>query len=176
MKNAITISLTVFFMATCASQMQHAQTHLGRPMKVGALDNGRPTVYLEYYRGRDNRERESDESEQLLWLRLKNNSSWGIRLQMSGGRDKKVGDIRLYFDVVDLNGNIIRHSACHVCSSNILGPGKAVVFAIPRASVSSDSSLRLPFSYEWEDFLKVAEGSEPTHYIFFAASDLPKTL
>jgi hypothetical protein len=92
---------------------------------------------------------------------------------MSGGQNKRRGDVGLFYDIVDNEQKVVEQNQCHVCSINIIGSGKSVLFGVPSDSFSKDLSLRLTFSYEWEDDLQVIGGLEPKHYLFFGADDLP---
>jgi hypothetical protein len=138
------------------------------------VDKTKPTIYIEAVPVELLRAVRAPEGE--LWLRVRNNSRWGIRLEMSGGHHKKLDDARLYYDIIDRDENIVSRRMCHVCSSNILGPGKGVIFSVPKDTMSKDLSLRLLFSYEWENRLKVASGLEPLHYVLISWDDLPSNI
>ncbi|MEP7076425.1 MAG: hypothetical protein ABI878_11500 [Acidobacteriota bacterium] len=140
----------------------------------GAIDRSKPTIYIESI-GKSNARTDLKSSEEsYYWLRLHNNSRWGIRLDMSGGYDEKLGDVGLYYDVVDKNENVTSRFQCHVCSTNILKSGKAVIFGIPRDQLANGFSIRVNFSFDWESDTKVASGLEPEHYVFFRSEDLPR--
>lgn len=141
---------------------------------AGALDRTKPTVYVELVSDRAPEYLQSSSDDELIWLRIKNNSRSGIRLDVSGGRSTKLKDVRLYYDILDRSETLIEKNRCHVCSSNILRPRESLLFAVPRESVSENRSVRIKFSFEWENDLKVAAGEEPSHYVVFDGRDLPK--
>lgn len=140
----------------------------------GALDKTKPTIYIEYVRVEVQDPSKNEPGEKLIWLRLKNNCKWGIRLDMSGGRDKGLKDVRLYYDIVGISEKIVEKNRCHVCSTNILRSGKSLLFALPYESLSPKLLARINFSFEWEDDLKVAAGFEPLHYVVFDGDLLPE--
>ncbi|MBK9214291.1 MAG: hypothetical protein IPM59_01615 [Chloracidobacterium sp.] len=136
------------------------------------VDRRKPSVYFEVVNNR--RLEVIDPEDGLVWLRLRNNSRWGIRVQMSGGRSKSLGDVRLYYDILNAEEAIVEKKRCHVCSSNIVKPGKGVLFAVPSDILPTGFSLRVKFSFDWEDDFRIAPASEPVHYVFFSSYDLPE--
>ncbi len=108
----------------------------------------------------------SGDGERLLRLRLRNNSRWLIKLEASGGI-KGVDDAKLYYDVLDQDGNIAKSHGCHVCSIVGLASGKSIVFTLPYRELMNSESIRIKFEFEWEDKVAVAPAEEPTHYVFF---------
>ena len=130
-----------------------------------------PTVYLTFERIR---KVIGTEQEERIWLRLHNNARWGIRTEASG-EDKALGDAKLYFDILSDRETLKKSFGCHVCSITTLGPGKSILFSLPREYLSGAFALRINFSYEWEDDTDLFPMHEPTHFVFFYSRDLPKT-
>ena len=109
--------------------------------------------------------------EKRVWLRLRNNSRWTIKVDASGGV-KGQDDASLYYDILDDKDNIKQRRACHVCSIVGLARGKSILFAVPYEELEKAASLRIQFSYPWEDEVEVAPAIEPTHFVYFYIRDL----
>jgi hypothetical protein len=138
----------------------------------GSINNAKPTVYIEYVAGLSASDTSNQSDPQPVWLRLKNNSRFGIRVDASGGVDEKRRDVTLYYDVIDKYENIAERYRCHVCSTNIIRPGGSLLFGVPASRLSVGSFLRVEFSFEWENDHNVINGLEPKHYVFFDYRDL----
>lgn len=139
----------------------------GQEVSQGALEKSKPTIYIEHFNRRDLEMVHIAALEQYYWLRLYNNSRWGIRIDMSGGLDKKLGDVKVFYDVIQRDETLVHRSQCKVCSTNILKPGKSLIFGVARGTLPGGASIRLGFSFEWENDIRVAAGLEPRHYVFF---------
>lgn len=130
-----------------------------------------PTVYIAFERGGSRKPLEQGESNEGVWLRLHNNTRWPIMLEMNGV-PPEYGDAALFYDVLS-EGKLILEGRCHVCSSNRISPGRSLVFSVPREDLAKGKSIRVKFSYGWEDPDDVFAGREPEHYVNFDASKLP---
>src|SRR6187401_2051086 len=106
------------------------------------IDHKHSTVYLTFVRVG----RAGSEMEERIWLRFHNNTRWGIRLDM-GGEQKDFGDARLFYDILTAYERVDSSVSCHVCSFNILGPGKSLLFSIPRDNIVNFYGIRIQFSY-----------------------------
>lgn len=154
-----------FFALFCPVRGQKiARTH---------LDRTKPTVYIEYLgRSSDSNAKAADEPEHL-WFRLRNNTPWGIKILASGGIDPTRDDSSLYYDVLGPDDQVVGRHQCHVCSLIIIKGGKGVTFGVPSNTFNEPRSLRLEFSFEWEDRFSEVGGSEPRHFVYFSGQDLP---
>lgn len=135
----------------------------------------KPTVYIEFERAGDRKPLFARESNSGIWLRLHNNTKWSIVLDMHGVPSDDYGDASLIYDVLS-DRRVIIEDSCHACSFNSLGPGRSLLFSVPAEHLSMGHSLRIKFSYSWEDSHKVTAGSEPEHYVYFDSLQLPKSL
>jgi hypothetical protein len=134
----------------------------------------KPTVYIEFERAGNREPLLARESNSGIWLRLHNNTKWSIVLDMHGVPSDDYGDASLIYDVLS-DRQVIIEDSCHACSFNSLGPGRSLLFSVPAEHLSAGRALRIKFSYSWEDSQKVTAGSEPEHYVYFYASQLPKS-
>jgi len=132
-----------------------------------------PGVYLTFERSGKVKIPEIGEGYERVWLRFHNNTRWPIILDMSEVPAKEYGDAELYYDVLS-GRELIFHGECHVCSFNGLGPSKSFVFSVPRGDLAEGRSIRVAFSYGWEDQNDTNAGREAVHYVYFDASKLPK--
>lgn len=138
------------------------------------LPKSRPSVYITFERIAKIASPSNGELEETVWLRLRNNTRWSIILDMNG-IPPEYGDAALFHDVL-LDGKVIAEERCHVCSFNPLPPGRSLVFTVPRADLRQGHSIRVKFSYGWENGNDVAGGREVEHLVYFHHSSLPKTV
>jgi hypothetical protein len=138
------------------------------------LSKTRPSVYITFERAAKIASRSNGELEETVWLRLRNNTRWSIILDMNG-IPPEYGDAALYHDVL-LDGKVIAEERCHVCSFNPLPSGRSLVFSIPRADLRQGYSIRVKFSYGWENGNDVAGGREVEHFVYFHGSSIPKNV
>jgi hypothetical protein len=138
-----------------------------RPTHSYKLVPSKASVYIDFVKvgqGADKDER--------LWLKIHNNQHWGIRLEMSGTAPGE-GEANLFYDVLDRYEHISDSISCHVCSTNILSPGKSLTFSIPKDHLVSVYAIRIRYSFAWEDDLNL---DEPQDYSYFLSSDLPEKI
>lgn len=138
----------------------------GAQENIYKLDRSKPSVYVELEKRLDLENSESGKLEYYS-LRLKNNSVWGITIDASGGIDEAIGDITVYYDVVGRSENIVTRQRCHACSIITIGKGEVVRFLVPTSHLRDRLSIRIPFSFAWEDPKMAALGTEPAHYVSF---------
>jgi hypothetical protein len=131
-----------------------------------------PSVYITFEREGKIASSSSGEMEETVWLRIRNNTRWPIILDMNGV-PKEYG-AALFHDVLS-EGKVIAEEHCHVCSFNPLPPSHYLVFTVPRSDLVKGYSIRVRFSYCWEDGSDVAGGREVEHFVYFHSSSLPKT-
>lgn len=131
-----------------------------------------PTVYLTFEKTGKALNDSTGETEELVWLRLHNNTRWSIWIQASGGNEK-IEDAGLYYDVIDDEGTVKEYRRCHVCSRIQIGNKKSILFTVPLAYFAEAEALQLSFAYDWEK--EGGSGGEPTHYVYFHKQDIPKS-
>jgi hypothetical protein len=131
------------------------------------ISKAQPSVYLTFdHRGKI-ASMSSGEIEDTVWLRLRNNTRWPIILDMNGVPSKAYGDAALFWDVL-CEGDEPSLRRCHACSFNPLPPGHYILFTVPREDLAKGCSIRVKFSYVWED-----SSGEPEHFVYFYSSALP---
>jgi hypothetical protein len=141
----------------------------------GLLDPNQPAVIVSFVRTANLEPIYASDGRDYLLFQIRNNTRWEIWLQMSGVPTKAYGDAGLFYSIVETKtGTIRRNETCHVCSVNPVGPGKTVVFPIPRNLAASDALLRLEYSFAWEKQRENGSGSVSTHGAEFYFDSLPK--
>ena len=133
-----------------------------------------PTVYLAFVRNGTLVDSSNSEKEERIWLRLHNNSRWPIWIDASGA-SKGGGDASLYYDTLSAFEKVDELHRCHVCSTIPIAPGRSILFSIPKEDLTKTYAIRTSFEYEWERYTDISGGDEPTHYVYFYSSELPKT-
>src|SRR6185369_8853463 len=114
------------------------------------LSKAHPSVYMTFDHQAKIASMRTGEIEDTVWLRLRNNTRWPIILDMNGVPSKAYGDAALFWDVL-CKGNEPDERRCHACSFNPLPPGHYILFTVPREDLAKDCSIRVKFSYGWED-------------------------
>lgn len=89
---------------------------------------------------------------------------------MGGVAEKAFGEARLFYDILSAFEKIDRSVGCHVCSYNILGSGKSLLFSVPKTDLVGSYAIRIQYSYSWKDGL---DSDEPSHFVYFYSRDLP---
>jgi hypothetical protein len=145
-----------------------------KPPLDARLRKDKPTVYMEFVRQGHREPLANRESEKGIWLRLHNNIKSSIVLNMHGVPSPEYGDASLIYDVLS-EGETLIGGSCHVCSVNSLRSGGSLLFSIPAEYLSKGRAVRVKFSYDWEEPNNVTAGQEPEHYVYFYASQLPKS-
>lgn len=93
---------------------------------------------------------------------------------MGGVASAEYGDVELFYDGL-LEEELLFRNRCHVCTTNMLGCGRSLRFSVLRADLGKSRAIRVRFSYSWEDWGDVIVRREPEHYVYFYASQLPKS-
>lgn len=101
------------------------------------LVRSKPSVYMTFVKAGKGADKDD-----RVWLKIRNNQRWGIRLDM-GGAAQGEGDARLFYDVLDTYEHVSDSVSCHVCSVNILGSGKSLTFSIPKSISLTQFALDL---------------------------------
>ena len=138
------------------------------------LSKTHPSVYITFERAAKIGSPSNGELVETVWLRLRNNTRWSIILDMNG-IPPEYGDAALFHDVL-LDGKVIAEDRCHACSFNPLPSGRSLMFTVPRADLREGYSIRVKFSYGWENGNDVAGGREVEHFVYFHNASLPKSL
>lgn len=173
--NKLTFLIATVLIGLSAISSVEGQQQQASNQKSVRIDKKLPTVLLALER--------IDEAKKTVYgsrgdrrvsFRLRNNSIWTIKFDASGGNGPS-DDASLYYDTLDIKGNLITHLPCHVCSTIGLKPGKSILFSLPYDEVMEANSFRIEFMYQWEDEVKVAPAYEPTHYVYFYSRHLKGT-
>ena len=155
------------------SEILLAQRRITRQKSV-RLSKKFPTVYFTHEKTGKEVNESTGETVDLVWLRLHNNTRWAIWIEASGG--DKYEDARLYYNILDNDGNIKERRGCHVCSINPLGSGRSVLFTVPLEYFTGAEALELSFTYNWErEFDETYSQREPTHFVYFYTRNFDKS-
>jgi len=167
----VLVGVLIIFMAvdTVGQQIE------GETQRSARIKATQPTVFLELVRIGKSDTDDSDSVAHRAWFRLINNSKWLIKIDASGSAEHPHGT-RLYYDTLDLKGNLIERYSCRVCSIIGIAAGKSIVFSVPHDELLAASSVRVQFAYEWEDRVSVAPSFEPSHFVYFYTSNLKPSL
>jgi hypothetical protein len=148
---------------------QRMSTSLQKDVRI---ERNKPSVYITFERVGELKSPDPGDEKERVWLRLHNNTRWPLVLQMSATPSAEYGDAGLFYE--NLSGDeVVFRIQCHVCTLNTLRSGKSLLFSIPRSQLTKERTLRVKFSYAWEDQNDVAAGREATHYVYFNGSQLP---
>jgi hypothetical protein len=132
----------------------------------------KPIVFLTYIGARTITE--DKEKVDYLLFKITNNACQPITLLMSG-EDENLGDAFVYYDLLSsTTGERLPDSkSCHVCSSNRLGVGHSITFAIAKTAVARDRDLSIDFDFTDENAFN--SGTWTKHSVLFRLADLPKS-
>ncbi len=138
------------------------------------LNSVKPIVFLTFVR--ETSIQNEQKAKDYLVFRLTNNACVPIIIDMSGA-SPDLGDASLYYNLTNSRtGEILGDSkSCHVCSSNQLGPGRGITFAVPKDVISRDRDLSIEFEFTRE----VTLGNFPSwtqHNVFFSLGNLPESV
>jgi hypothetical protein len=167
------ISSTALMLCIMASGFQAQQKR--SPTQVGVrIKKDRPAVYLTFERIGRVKVPEVGEGYDRIWLRFHNNTRWPIMLEMADVTPGEYGDAELFYDVLSGNEVIVRRQ-CHACTLNALGSGRSMTFSVPDGNLAKGRTIRVRFSFSWEDQNDVYGGREAVHYVCFDAAKLPQS-
>lgn len=180
------MTLLIFFLISLISARDGGSIALVKrriyPKQEGVcILKDKPTVYIDYERNGQRKPLGTGESDHGVWLRIHNNTKWGIILEMNSVPSKEYGDSYLFYEVLT-NEKVIIDARCHVCSINTLPPGKSILFSVPLNHLQpweyagKTIGLRIRFNYEWEAHEGKSTALEPRHYVYFYSSILPQSL
>lgn len=174
----------------------HAQRKATRQARSSVrLIKNKPSVYITFERTGRREPMEVGETNMGIWLRLHNNTRWGISFCASGVPEA-YGEVGMYYEVQEIpfqeNGgtyaedtsgeNLAKrgmreipagHRIGHVCHVYKLPPGKSILFSIPREHLAENLAIKVAFNYEWEESEDINSCLEPQHSVHFYAPRLP---
>ncbi len=113
-----------------------------------------------------------NEKESIIWMRFHNNTKFKIVLNAGGGIGES--DVRLFYQILDEDSNILENKYCHVCSIIRLSSGNRVLFSVPAKYFENSDSMRISYKYEWEDMPFSNPEKEPVHYVYFGTPQFLK--
>jgi hypothetical protein len=64
----------------------------------------------------------------------------------------------------------VGYNTGNTCSLFEVKSGKSLLFAVPAEHLVKGLSIKIPFSYEWED----ETVNNPTHFVYFNSANIPK--
>jgi hypothetical protein len=168
------LSLIVVVVLSCAA-ISSAQRRATYP-RGALIDSDNPAVFISFIRLANLEPLGTGYGRAHLLLRIKNNSRWPIILDINGV-PKEYGDAGLFYVIADSDHDKIRiDNRCHVCSDNPLGPGRSIVFAVPRDWITPKSHLRMDYYFSWEQHRNNGAGSVSYHYVEFYFDSLAKSV
>ncbi|MGH9941343.1 MAG: hypothetical protein ACRD9R_03170 [Pyrinomonadaceae bacterium] len=159
------------------------------------LVKDKPSVFITFERNGKRKPLEAGESDKGIWLRLHNNTRWGISF-CGFGVSEEYGEVGIYYDVEEVpfekSGGSYSlpseketldkkekpelptgYGSAHLCAVNRLPPGKSIMFSIPREHLAENLAIKVAFNYGWEESEDIISGLEPQHSVYFYATSLP---
>lgn len=141
----------------------------------------KPHVYISFEREGKLRPLRTGESNRGVWLRFHNNSIWDVGICMSDVPEE-YGDAELDYEVEryeDIEGSSEKPLSTNPegsCSIVPIGPGKSILFSVPREHLAEGLAIRVRFIYEWEFDADVYNDGWYVlkHYAYLYSSDIPK--
>jgi hypothetical protein len=164
--------VATILIGTISLVAQHPASRIGQGKVY--VNKSRPSVYITLERVGQLESPDPGDDKERVWLRLHNNTRFPLRLNMGAVPTSEYGDAKLFVDGL-LNDEVIFRIRCHSCSTNMLVSGRSLIFSVPCSDLGPDRSIRVRFSYGWEDWRDVTAGREPEHYVYFYSSQLPKS-
>lgn len=136
----------VFCSAVLLGLSYSSASCLAQEISPFKLDASEPAIYVTYEKEVPSGYQELDSR---AWLRLKNNSRWGIWVNVSSG-PRNWGGLRVYYDLVDTRTDTVKQGGCHVCSPRLIKSGESLLFTVSKSHIKNKYELRFEFWYEWE--------------------------
>jgi hypothetical protein len=180
------LALSLFVLAFTA-EAQNKKRVVGNATPTVVAN--KPGVYVSFGRLGKRTPLRDDESGEGIWLRLHNNMRYSISLCAFGISDEgeqlitygKNTQVGVKYDVVlnpvaitderpkiDVPVGYNTGSTCHLFE---VKSGRSMVFAVPAEHLVKGLSIKIPFSYEWED----ETVGNPTHFVYFNSLSIPET-
>jgi hypothetical protein len=170
-KSSFLILLFIFNLSVIVSPQNRSKITQRKSVR---LNKKHPTVYLTFEKTGKALNDSTGVTEELVWLKLHNNTRWRIWIQASGGKNYE--EARLYYNIFDKDGNIKERRGCHVCSIIPLSSSRSILFTVPLEYFTGAAGLELSFSYDWErEFDETYSKREPTHSVYFYTRNFDKS-
>jgi hypothetical protein len=147
------------------------------------LDKAKPIVYIELDHIGPRPRVEGDEPDRGLWLRVVNNSVLPIEVQTMGTSTDP--ELTLVPDEIVGRWTRIEESdapepkrpmgyvAGHLINTELIQPGKALLFSVPVTHVGRSWYMRVPFQFH---LAPIQRGTQPVGYAPFTLEDIPENL
>lgn len=188
-------ALLIVALGLCTSILSASaqkQRHTAAKTDVRIIKS-KPSVFISYDHEGNREPLKTAESNHGVWLRLHNNTKTALFFA-SFSVQRALGEVGMFYDLVAVSqpDNYrdpslatpktmaeelpVGYTRGHTSSAYLLGPGRSVLFSVPREHLPKGVALRVSFNYEWElegDMEFVRRG-EPEHYVLFYSSSLPK--
>jgi hypothetical protein len=183
--------LTVFALFVCPRLGQKAKSNKSISSNRQAsikIDKKQPSIYITFEKFGKRTPLRDNESGDGIYLRFHNNLRYSIRFCAFGISDEaeqliaysKDTQMGLNYDVI-LNPLGIAQQRPKIdvplgyptgstCFYYELKGGKTMVFAVPKEHLIEGVSIKIGFSYEWEEEWE----KRPTHFVYFNSLDIPK--
>lgn len=181
-------SLALFlFVSSFTAEAQNKIRTAGKVPNPTVIAN-KSGVYVTFERFGKRTPLRDDESGEGVWLRLNNNMRYSISVCAfiipEEGEQlntfNKNAQMGVKYDVVlnpvaitDERPNIdvpVGYNTGNTCSLFEVKSGKSLLFAVPAEHLVKGLSIKIPFSYEWED----ETVNNPTHFVYFNSANIPK--
>ena len=157
------------------------------------IDKSKPSVFISYDHEGSRTPLKAAESNRGVWLRLQNNTTTSLFFP-SFSVPRELGDVGMFYDIISMSYSNnyqdpslptpettaeelpVGYTLGHTSSAYLLGPGRSVLFSVPREHLPKGVALRFSFNYEWEleGEMEFVRRGEPEHHVLFYSSSLPK--
>ena len=186
MRLLLTLTILALIVVPCLGQ-KNKSVKSNRQIGV-KIDKKQPSIYITFEKYEKRTPLREDESDNGIYLRIHNNLRYAIRFCAFGiseeaeqliaySKDTQTG---INYDVVqnpvgrtqrqpkiDVPSGYPTGGICHYY--NLVG-GKSLLFAVPKEHLIEGVSLKIEFSYDWEE----ESEDRPTHFVYFNSLDIPK--
>ena len=159
--------------ACCLSQ--------SKPTPKLALDEAKPIVYIKLDHIGSRPPVEGDEPDRGLWLHLVNNSVVPIEVETMGTStdpeltllpDEIVGRwTRIEEPDAPKPNRPMGYVAGHIISTELIQPGKELLFSVPVTHVGRSWYMQVPFRFHLPP---IKHGTQPLSYAQFTLEDIPE--
>jgi len=172
---AVSLCLLILSFAPMA-QGERTRNH-GKRMTSSdvRIVKNKPHIYVGFVREGKIAPPYEGESDKRVWLRLFNNSAFGVMFCVNP-IPKAYGETYIRYEVERYKGfgRVPGVRSSDSCDYIVLAPGETVIFSVPREHLEEGLAVKIRYRYEWETDPDGAENPrEPKHYTFFYASDIP---
>jgi len=182
------IGLTLFlFVSSFTAEAQNKIRTVGKVSNPTVIAD-KSGVYVTFERLGKRTPLRDDEGGEGVWLRLNNNMRYSISVcafsipeegeqlttfnkntQISVKYDVLLNPVSLTDDRPQPNVPV-GYNTGDTCSLFEVKSGKSMIFVVPTEHLVKGLSIKIPFSYEWED----ETVNNPTHFVFFNSLNIPK--